>query len=122
MREHPSAADAEPLVADDSQTKKLFSDNGEMLVQATVAEHIIAGKETRLRLEIKNKLGQPVVADELVVTVADTSGAAKGLAAKARSTKGRYGFRYTFPQAGHYTLRVFPPSVDSVFEIALDVE
>jgi serine/threonine-protein kinase len=122
MREHPSAADAEPLVADDSQTKKLFSDNGEMLVQATVAEHIIAGKETRLRLEIKNKLGQPVVADELVVTVADASGAAKGLAAKARSTKGRYGFRYTFPQAGHYTLRVFPPSVDSVFEIALDVE
>ncbi len=122
MREHPNAADAEPLAPDDNGTKKLFSDNGEMLVQATVAEHIIAGKETRIRLELKNKLGQPVIADELVVTVADASGAAKGLAAKARSTKGRYGFRYTFPQAGHYTLRVFPPSVDSVFEIAVDVE
>lgn len=120
MRADSNDADAEPLSTDDE--RKVFSDNGEMRVQATVPSRIVTSKETRIGLELKNKLGQPIISDEIVVTIADASGAAKGLTARMRNTPGRYGFRYLFPKPGHYTLRVFPPSVDSVFEIPVDVE
>jgi len=82
-----------------------------------------------MRLELRNKLGQPVVADEIVLTVADGTGAAKGLTARPRrastsgepGTPGRYYFRYTFPASGTYVLRVFPPTIVSSFEIPIDV-
>jgi hypothetical protein len=32
-----------------------------------------------------------------------------------------YTFGYTFPAPGRYLVRVFPPSVDSTFEIPVDV-
>ena len=66
-----------------------------------------------------------MIADEIVLTVADETGAAKGLTARPSSRenaqKNRYYFRYTFPTKGHYTLRVFPPSIDSSFEIPIEV-
>ncbi|HEY5945687.1 MAG TPA: serine/threonine-protein kinase [Kofleriaceae bacterium] len=128
-------ADNDPRVG---RRRALTKDNGEMLVTALVPDPLIAGQEIRSRLEIKNKLGQPIVADEIVLTIADDTGAAKGLTARPRRTNtgsaaatqptatpptpGRYYFRYTFPKAGRYTLRVFPPSIDSSFEIPIDVE
>ena len=136
LREHPvQALDPDDGVADNGVTdndprvgrrRALHKDNGEMIVQALVPDPLVAGQEIRSRLEIKNKLGQPVIADEIVLTVADETGAAKGLTARPSSrenaAKNRYYFRYTFPTKGRYTLRVFPPSIDSSFEIPIDVE
>jgi serine/threonine protein kinase len=138
--------DPDPLVG---RRRALYKDNGEMIVQALVPDPLIAGQEIRSRLEIKNKLGQPIVADEIVLTIADETGAAKGLTARPRRssasasssssstassssqtgpstarvppTPGRYYFRYTFAKPGRYMLRVFPPSIDSSFEIPIDV-
>ncbi len=142
MRGTSNTAVADPL--DDSDTtdndprvgrrRSLIKDNGEMIVNALVPDPLIAGQEIRSRLEIKNKLGQLVIADEIVLTIADESGAAKGLTARPRAPrdgmtseeiaalKGKYYFKYTFAKPGRYTLRVFPPSVDSSFEIPVDVE
>jgi serine/threonine protein kinase len=103
--------------------RTLFKDNGEMIVQAMVPDPMIANQNIRSRLEIKNKLGQPIVAPEIVITIADASGTAKGLVARPRGeTKGRYYFSHTYPAPGTYTLRVFPPSIDSVFEIPIEVQ
>jgi eukaryotic-like serine/threonine-protein kinase len=123
------AADNDPRVG---RRRALYKDNGEMIVQAMVPDPLIAGQEIRSRLEIKNKLGQPIVAEEIVLTIADDTGAAKGLTARPRSSRenpkettastGRYYFRHTFPKPGRYTLRVFPPSIDSSFEIPVDVQ
>jgi serine/threonine protein kinase len=134
--------DNDPLV---SRRRALYKDNGEMIVQAMVPDPLIAGHEIRSRLEIRNKLGQPIIADEIVLTIADDTGAAKGLTARPRRTSstpaesatgsatarttvtgaptpGRYYFRYTFPKPGRYTLRIFPPSIDSLLEIPIDVQ
>jgi hypothetical protein len=51
--------------------------------------------------------------------VSDTG--ATGLVAHPRTKGPGYAFRYTFPHPGRYTLKVFPPSVASAFEIPLDV-
>ena len=132
LRDRPAVADEpdEPTVDNDPRVgrrRTLYKDNGEMIVQAMVPDPLIAEQQIRSRLEINNKLGQPIVADEIVLTIEDETGAAKGLTARprrnARSDQaGRYYFRYTFPKPGHYTLRVFPPSIDSLFEIPIDVE
>jgi serine/threonine-protein kinase len=137
LRDKPAIASEpdEPALEGDPRVgsrRALYKDNGEMIVQAMVPDPLIAGHEIRSRLEIKNKLGQPVVAEEIVLTIADETGAAKGLTARPRRastnpnaeppTPGRYYFRYTFPKPGRYTLRVFPPSIDSSFEIPVDVQ
>jgi hypothetical protein len=134
MRGRPNAAEANP--ADETvdadprvgRRRTLTKDNGEMIVQALVPDPLVAKQEIRSRLDIRNKLGQPVVADEIVLTIADKTGAAKGLTARPRretaerpATPGRYYFRHTFPEPGTYLLRVFPPSIDSSFEIAIEV-
>jgi serine/threonine protein kinase len=130
--------DPDPLVG---RRRSLFSDNGEMRVQLLVPDPLVAGQEIRSRIDLKNKLGQPVVADEIVLTIADKTGAAKGLTARPRRsaagsgsgsgsgpgsatppTPGRYYFRFTFPEPGTYVLRVFPPSIDSSFEIPIEVK
>ncbi len=98
------------------------SDDGELVMHAIVPDPIAAGREIRPHLEIKNKLGQPVVAPEIVVTVTDARGVAKGLSAQPHGDgQGHYDFHYVFPQPGKYVIRAFPPSVDSSFEIAIDV-
>ena len=65
---------------------------------------------------------QPIKTAELVVTVADGNNGPTGMVAHPRKLAPGYAFRYTFPHPGHYTLRVFPPSVASAFEIQLDVK
>jgi hypothetical protein len=73
-------------------------------------------------LAFENKLGQPIRATELVLTVGDEHGIHKGLTAHPRHNHpGEYAFSYQFPHPGHYVLRVFPPSMDSSFEIPMDV-
>lgn len=124
----------DPLVG---RRKPIIKDNGEMIAQLLMPDPLLARQEIRSRLELKNKLGQPIVADEIVLTVADSTGAAKGLTARPRRPRstsgsssgsgsaapvpGRYYFSFTFPEPGTYVLRVFPPSIDSSFEIPIDV-
>ncbi|HEY1555217.1 MAG TPA: serine/threonine-protein kinase [Kofleriaceae bacterium] len=120
-REEPSDQPNGPIHAG-SGRREVFQDDGELVLRALVPDPIASGAEIRPHLEIRNKLGQPIVAPEIVVTVADAHGA-KGLTAKPHgSDSGHYDFHYTFPAPGHYTVRVFPPSVDSAFEIPVDVQ
>jgi hypothetical protein len=91
------------------------------VMHVLVPDPIVAGTEVRPHLEIHNKLGQPVVAQQLVMTIEDDRHVTKGLSASPHKGSGHYGFSYTFPRPGHYVMRVFPPSVDSSFVIPLDV-
>jgi tRNA A-37 threonylcarbamoyl transferase component Bud32 len=102
------------------RTRQIDLDDGEVVLHLQLPETIVAKRPIRPRIEIKNKLGQPIVTKELVVTISDANGPT-GLVAHPRRNGPGYGFRYTFPHAGHYTLKVFPPSVASAFEIDLDV-
>jgi len=125
---HINSAGGEPADTPDgpvdphgANRREVSLDDGELLMRALVPDPIEHGHEVRPHLEIKNKLGQPVSANEIVVTVADAHGA-KGLSAKPHGDHaGHYTFSYTFPSPGHYVVRVFPPSVDSAFELPLDV-
>jgi hypothetical protein len=111
-----------PVDPHGANRKEIALDDGELLVRVLVPDPITSGHEVRPHLEIRNKLGQPVTAKEVVVTVADAKGAT-GLSAHPHGDHaGHYDFAYRFPAAGHYTVRVFPPSVDSVFELPLDVK
>ena len=110
-----------PVVATGSDRRTLDLDDGELVLHAIVPDPIHVGDDVRPHLEIRNKLGQPVRAQELVLTIEDDRGQTKGLSAKPHRGDGHYAFTYAFPHAGHYVLRVFPPSVDSSFEIPLDV-
>ncbi|MBV8759454.1 MAG: protein kinase [Deltaproteobacteria bacterium] len=110
-----------PVDPHGANRREVTLDDGELLMRALVPDPIEHGHEVRPHIEIKNKLGQPVTASEVVVTVADATGA-KGLSAKPHGDHaGHYTFSYTFPSPGHYVVRVFPPSVDSAFELPLDV-
>jgi tRNA A-37 threonylcarbamoyl transferase component Bud32 len=105
-----------------SPKRELDADDGEIVLHVRVPDPIFAGLSARARIEIKNKLGQPISTPELVLTIADARGGVKGATAHPRrNAPGQYVFRTTFAHPGHYTLRVFPPSVDSSFEIPLDV-
>ncbi len=144
LRGKPNTAVAEPI--DDRRTadastndplvmrrRPLFKDNGAMFVQVLVPDPLIAGQEILSRVEVRNKLGQLVIAEEIALTLADETGAAKGLTARPRTPredmstedvaalKGKYYFANTFPKPGRYLLRVFPPSIDSSLEIPIDV-
>jgi serine/threonine protein kinase len=102
--------------------REIHADDGEIVLHVRVPDPIFETTPSRMRIEIKNKLGQPVVTPELVLTIADDHGGVKGLTAKPRKgAAGQYSFGYAFPHSGHYVLRIFPPSVDSSFEIPLDV-
>ena len=129
---HGSTADAgraEPNDQPNGPTKAgagrrdIFRDNGEMILHVLVPDPITTGTEIRPHLEITNKLGQPVVTDDVVVTLTDDAGVARGLHALPHGDgHGHYDFHYSFPAPGHYLMRVFPPSIDSAFEIDLDVK
>ncbi|HEY1811286.1 MAG TPA: serine/threonine-protein kinase [Kofleriaceae bacterium] len=118
--EQPDTPNA-PVVENGSDRRAVDLDDGELVLHALVPDPIHAGVEVRPHLEIRNKLGQPVRAQELVLTIEDDHGQTKGLSARPHKGEGHYSFSYAFPHAGHYVLRVFPPSVDSSFEIPIDV-
>jgi tRNA A-37 threonylcarbamoyl transferase component Bud32 len=111
----------EPMGSED-KFREINDDDGEIVIHVRVPDPIVAKQEIHPRIEIKNKLGQPIKTTELVVTVADGNNGPTGMVAHPRKAGPGYAFKYTFPHAGHYMLRVFPPSVASAFEIPLDVK
>jgi len=125
---HLTGASAEPADVLDEPSdpeamnrREVALDDGELLVKVVLPDPIVAGQVVPLHLAIKNKLGQPVKSPSIVVTVANARGAT-GLNAHPHGDEpGHYALAYTFPAAGHYVVRVFPPSVDSAFELPLDV-
>jgi hypothetical protein len=103
--------------------RMIVRDDGDLVLQALVPDPIGAHRAIRAHLVLRNKLGEPLRADQLVVTVTDTRGAATGLVAQPpHDHAGHFTFRYTFPAPGTYIVRVFPPSSgDSTFELPLEV-
>ncbi|MEP6864940.1 MAG: protein kinase [Deltaproteobacteria bacterium] len=117
------ATEDEPEKTVDGTAPRLHQingDDGEIVIHVEVPDPIVANVLVHPHIEIKNKLGQAIKTSELVVTVVSDTGAT-GLVAHPRARGPGYAFRYTFPHAGRYTLKVFPPSVASAFEIPLDV-
>ncbi|HEY1549166.1 MAG TPA: protein kinase, partial [Kofleriaceae bacterium] len=96
-----------PVTPSGADRRAFDLDDGELVMHVLVPDPIHAGTLIRPHLEIRNKLGQPVRAAELVVTIEDDHGQTKGLSAKPHKGDGHYDFSYAFPRAGHYTLRVF---------------
>ena len=131
-RERAASADAshdEPVdqpngpVHTGAGRREVFRDDGSIILRVLVPDPVEAGAEIRPHLEIKNKLGQPVTADSIVVTITDPNGGAKGLTAHPHGDEsGHYDFHYAFPAPGTYVMRVFPPSIDSAFEIPIEVK
>jgi hypothetical protein len=93
-----------------------------MSTRVTLYDPIVAGTRTRTSLEIWNAIGAPLEVDHVVITIEDPHGGASGLTATpSKKTKGKYAFKYIFPAAGHYVVRVFPPEVATVFLVDVDV-
>jgi serine/threonine protein kinase len=105
---------------DAASTRTIDADDGEIVIHVRVPERIAKGVLAPIRIELKNKLGQPIATKSLVLTIADDANA-KGLTAAPTKSPGSYQVLHVFPHSGRYTLSVFPPSIDSSFEIPLDV-
>jgi serine/threonine-protein kinase len=77
----------------------------------------------RVFFELRNKLGQLIHAENVVVTIQDPSGKATGVIARPRQNDpSQYGFRYDYKTPGTYHVRIFPPETASTFDVPLDVE
>ncbi|MDQ3368532.1 MAG: serine/threonine protein kinase [Myxococcota bacterium] len=99
---------------------ELFRDDGQTRLRAWIPETMRAGRTHRIRLELRNKLGARLVADQVVVTIEEPTGKATGVIARPRNADpNQYGFPYLFKDPGTYKIRVFPPETTSTF--VLDV-
>ncbi|HWU89106.1 MAG TPA: hypothetical protein VN253_17695, partial [Kofleriaceae bacterium] len=77
----------------------------------------------RVLFELRNKLGQLIRAETVVVTIQDPSGKATGVIARPRQADpDQYSFRYDYQTPGTYHVRIFPPDTASTFDVPLDVE
>jgi serine/threonine protein kinase len=115
-----------PVRVDDTpaetQRREVLVESGEARLRVWIPTPLTAARSARFRLELRNKLGELLKPDQLVVTVEDPSGKAIGLAAFPRSSDpDQFGFGHTFAVSGRYKLRVFPPDTSTAFELALDV-
>ncbi len=122
IADEPEDSPTSPVDPHGSNRHEIVRDDGETVMRALVPDPIIAHHEIGAHLVLSNKLGQPVAADSIVVTIEDPRGETRGVTATPHGEAGHFGFHHVFPAPGHYTVRVFPPSVDSAFEIDLDVK
>lgn len=104
------------------QRREVLVESGEARLRVWIPTPLVSARTSRFRLELRNKLGELMKPDQLVVTVEDPSGKAIGLAAFPRSSDpDQFGFGHAFPVPGRYKLRVFPPDTSTAFELSLDV-
>jgi serine/threonine protein kinase len=105
------------------QRYEVFRDDGDTRMRLFVPETMKAGRQSRMRLELRNKLGAYIVADQVVVTIEDPQGKATGLIARPRSSDpNQYGFAQKFALPGVYKIRIFPPETQSTFTVDVTVE
>jgi serine/threonine protein kinase len=77
----------------------------------------------RVFFELRNKLGQLLRSETVVVTVQDPSGKATGLIARPRQVEpDQFGFLYNYKTGGTYHVRIFPPETASAFDVPIEVE
>jgi len=105
--------------------RELFRDDGETRLRVWVPDPFVVGR-ARLHVELRNKLGAPIVADQLIVTIEDPAHRATGIMARPRQDNpDQFGFGFDYKTAGIYHLRVFPPENEarspSTFDVELDV-
>jgi len=107
---------------DPQPTRALVVDDGGLSMRVVVPQILPVGLPVRFAFEIWDGDGAPVTASEIVVTVEDEHGAARGFTA-TRAGLGRSVFAFTtrFATVGRYTLRVFPPVGDATFVVDIDV-
>ncbi|MEJ7600724.1 MAG: serine/threonine-protein kinase [Kofleriaceae bacterium] len=107
--------------------REIFLDAAEMRLRLFVPEPMVhsTARDTRIYLELRNKLGQVVVGDnELIVSVTSPDGAIVSLEARRRSSnKEQYAFVYRFTKPGAYRVQVLPSALSGSFDaITLDVK
>jgi hypothetical protein len=105
--------------------REIFRDDGETRLRLWVPDPFVVGRQ-RLRVELRNKLGAPILADQLIVTIEDPEHRATGITARPRQENPeQFGFGHDYKVPGRYRLRVFPPEnaarSPSTFELDLDV-
>jgi len=112
-----------PVKDDGPGRRSLPASDGSFTANVLVPDPIAAGDPVGLHIEIWNKLGAALAASELVVTIEDPHGLAKGYTAHAHGhDAGHYGLTHRFAEAGRYVVRIFPPDSDSELELAVDVK
>jgi len=88
---------------------EIFRDDGETRLRTWIPDPFRVGRAW-VRLELRNKLGAPIVADTLLVTVEDPAGTATAVTAYLRhDDPNQFVFSYDYKLPGTYQLRVFPP-------------
>ncbi|HEU0037398.1 MAG TPA: protein kinase [Kofleriaceae bacterium] len=87
----------------------LFTDAGDTRLRVWVPDPLVPGR-ARVWIDLRNKLGAPISAEHIIVTVEDPDHQATGITARPRQDDPeQYGFAYDFKKPGSYMLRVFPP-------------
>jgi serine/threonine-protein kinase len=101
---------------------EIFRDDGQTRVRVWVPEVMASGRSHRLRIELRNKLGTLLLAEQVVVTIEHPDGKATGVIARPRSADpNQYGLVHRFDEPGVYKIRIFPPESTSTFVIEVPV-
>ncbi len=122
--EEPADSPSDPVTPDGEGRRQIVGDDGELTMRTLLPDPIHAGQPVGFHIEIWNKLGVPIDAPDLVVTVEDPHGVAAGLSAHAHGAtdKRHFGFHHRFREPGHYNVRIFPPGSSSMFQLDVDVD
>ena len=105
--------------------REIFRDDGSLRLRAWVPDPFQIGPR-RIWIELRNKLGALITADDLVVIVEDPEGKATGGVARPRSSNpDQFSFFFDFKTPGTYQIRIFPPETaarsSTTFAIPVDV-
>ena len=116
------------MLLDDSsgsntKRREIFRDDGETRLRVFVPDPMRVKKGgQRVFLELRNKLGQKLEADQVIVTIQDTTGKPTGVIARPRQADpSQYSFFFDYQLAGTYHVRIFPPETTSSFDVDIDV-
>ncbi|MGN6107057.1 MAG: protein kinase domain-containing protein [Kofleriaceae bacterium] len=122
-REAPPTEEA-PAAAQAQQRREIFRDDGQTRLRVFVPDPLRARPTgQRIHLELRNKLGQRIVAEQVIVTMEAPDGKTAGVIARPRqSNPDQFSLFYELSRPGTYRMRIFPPETTSSFEIELDVE
>ncbi|MDQ3334536.1 MAG: serine/threonine protein kinase [Myxococcota bacterium] len=115
-----SAQERDPT--DEIKRIEIFRDDGETRLRVWVPELMRAGRSHRLHIELRNKLGAFLIADQVIVTIENPDGKATGVIARPRNADpDQFGVGYLFEKPGVYKVRIFPPETTSTFAVDVPV-